>query len=63
MLYFRPPFDPAPFGPRVTQPYRGRIAALFDSRAARAPLERAEAEAEPDTESAAQTKSRSRAPR
>ena len=63
VLYFRPPFDPAPFGPRVTQPYRGRIAALFDSRAARAPLERAEAEAEPDTESAAQTKSRSRAPR
>ena len=32
VLYFRPPFDPAPFGPRVTQPYRGRIAALFDSR-------------------------------
>ena len=32
MLYFRPPFDPAPLGPLAMQRYRGRIAAVFDAR-------------------------------
>jgi 4-amino-4-deoxy-L-arabinose transferase-like glycosyltransferase len=63
VLYFRPPFDPAPLGPLVMQRYRGRIAALFDARAALPLLEQAEAEAEPDTERSAVEKARPRPPR
>jgi 4-amino-4-deoxy-L-arabinose transferase-like glycosyltransferase len=63
VLYFRPPFDPAPLGPLAMQRYRGRIAAVFDARAALALLAKAEAESEPDPERSAVEKARPRPPR
>jgi len=63
VLYFRPPLDPAAFGPLFSAPYRGRTAAVFEARDAAAPLAAAEAESEPDPESAAAGSSRPRPPR
>jgi 4-amino-4-deoxy-L-arabinose transferase-like glycosyltransferase len=63
VLYFRPPFDPAPLNPLVMQRYRGRIATLFDARSAHAALDAAQAEAEPDTERDATVNPGSRRPR
>ncbi len=63
VLYFRPPFDPAPLGPLAMQRYRGRIAAVFDAQAALALLAKAEAESEPDPERSAVEKARPRPPR
>jgi len=51
VLYFRPPRDPAPFGPLLVQPYRGRVAALFEGPNALAALAAATAEDEPDESS------------
>ena len=48
VLYFRPPADPAPYSPLLSQPYRGRVAALFEAQAASAPLAAASAEDEAD---------------
>ncbi len=63
VLYFRPPFDPAPLGPLAMQRFRGRIAAVFDAQAALALLAKAEAESEPDPERSAVEKARPRPPR
>jgi len=63
VLYFRPPFDPAPLGPLAMQRYRGRIAAVFDAQAALVLLAKAEAESEPDPERSAVEKARPRPPR
>jgi 4-amino-4-deoxy-L-arabinose transferase-like glycosyltransferase len=60
VLYFRPPQDPAPFGPLITAPYRGRTVAVFDASGAAAPLSAAEAETEPDPESESADDSRRR---
>jgi 4-amino-4-deoxy-L-arabinose transferase-like glycosyltransferase len=63
VLYFRPPFDPAPLNPLVMQRYRGRIATLFDAHSAPAALDAAQAEAEPDAEREATVNPGSRPPR
>ena len=63
VLYFRPPFDPAPLGPLAMQRFRGRIAAVFDAQAALALFAKAEAESEPDPERSAVEKARPRPPR
>jgi 4-amino-4-deoxy-L-arabinose transferase-like glycosyltransferase len=63
VLYFRPPFDPAPLGPLVMQRYRGRIAALFDAHAAYAALDAADTGVEADAERGAVVNPASKPPR
>jgi 4-amino-4-deoxy-L-arabinose transferase-like glycosyltransferase len=63
VLYFRPPRDPAPFGPLLVQPYRGRVAALFAGPSALAALAAATAEDEPDEARARERRAPVRVPR
>ena len=63
VLYFRPPHDPSAFRPLVTQPYRGRIAALFEAADALPALAESSTEVEPDDEAQATKNPRPRPPK